>query len=227
MSQPRKAACELLILGVLTTTFLVLFPRRPIYVDAGLGLLGLSLVLLTASHTWRHYWSQCRLDAEQTLQQNAARLTWVLTGLVMLLFLIIGIAIGHKGAGWPGAAKRILHPYMPLAFVLYFPWTWLQQTLFQFYLLSRLRVLCGDAPPLVPSTVGGFLFGAVHLPDVAVAVPAVIGGTIWSALYLQSRRIWPLAVSHALVGTTFYYWVYGLDLAGRWSALVAGFITTR
>ena len=32
--------------------------------------------------------------------------------------------------------------------------------------------------------------------------------------------LWPLADSHAVIGTTFYYWVYGYDLAGRWSAFL-------
>jgi hypothetical protein len=46
------------------------------------------------------------------------------------------------------------------------------------------------------------------------------GGTLWSVLYFRYRQLWPLAVSHALVGTTFYYWVYGHDLASRWSAFL-------
>ena len=32
----------------------------------------------------------------------------------------------------------------------------------------------------------------------------------------ENRVILPLAVSHALLGSTFYYWVYGKELAARW-----------
>jgi len=142
------------------------------------------------------------------------------TALAMLLLLFIGIAIGYQGAGWPGAKARILHPYIPTAILLYWPWALLQQTLFQFYLLGRLRTLCPSLHPLALSALNGLAFGVVHSTDLGSVFLAALGGTLWSWLYLRYRRIWPLAVSHALVGTTFYYWVYGYDLTSRWSAFL-------
>ena len=49
--QRRRVAVELLVLGVLSSGFLVLFPRRPIFVDLGLALFALGLVLLNANYT--------------------------------------------------------------------------------------------------------------------------------------------------------------------------------
>ena len=49
--QRRRVAVELLVLGVLSSGFLVLFPRRPVFVDLGLALFALGLVLLNANYT--------------------------------------------------------------------------------------------------------------------------------------------------------------------------------
>jgi membrane protease YdiL (CAAX protease family) len=143
-----------------------------------------------------------------------------LTVLVIVAFFLVGAVIGYQGAGWPGVRARILHPYIPTAVLLYLPWALLQQTLFQFYLLGRVRMLCASLYPLTQSALNGLLFGLVHITDIWIVLLAALGGTLWSFLYLRYRRLWPLAVSHALIGTTFYYWVYGYDLASRWSAFL-------
>jgi hypothetical protein len=185
MPERRRVAVELLVLGVLSSGFLALFPHRPISVDLLLALLAVALVLLNAG-----------------------------------IFLLIGVAIGYQGADWPGAKARILHPYLPTAVLLYLPWALLQQTLFQFYLLGRVCMLCPSLHPLAQSLLNGLIFGLVHTTDIRIALVATLGGTLWSVLYLRYRRLWPLAVSHALIGTTFYYWVYGSDLASRWRVLL-------
>ena len=103
---------------------------------------------------------------------------------------------------------------------MYLPWALLKQTLFQFYLLGRVCTLCQSFHPLAQSLLNGLIFGLVHTSDIRIALVAALGGTLWSFLYLRYRRLWPLAISHALIGTTFYYWVYGYDLASRWRGLL-------
>lgn len=58
MSQRRRVTVELLILGVLSSGFLALFPRRPISVDLGLAVFALTLVLLDANYTRTQIWGQ-------------------------------------------------------------------------------------------------------------------------------------------------------------------------
>jgi membrane protease YdiL (CAAX protease family) len=103
-----------------------------------------------------------------------------------------------------------------LAVVLYIPWAMLQQTLFQFYLLGRLRALLPFASPLFLSIVNGIAYGLVHFEtnvwSIGVTVVTIIGGIFWSYSYHRDRYVLPIAVSHALLGSTFYYWVYGRDL---------------
>ena len=218
MPQRQRVTAELLVLGVLSSGFLVLFPRRSIFVDLGLAVLALTLVLLDADYTRTQIWGQWMPEGERPGWRRCTGATMALTAPAILLFLFVGMAIGYQGAGWPGAKARILHPYIPTAVLLYLPWAWLQQTLFQFYLLGRVRTLCPSLHPLALSALNGLAFGAVHATALESGVLAPLGGTMWSLLYLRYRRLWPLAVSHALAGTAFYYWVYGYDLASRWSA---------
>jgi membrane protease YdiL (CAAX protease family) len=218
--QRRRVAVELLILGVLSSGFLVLFPRRPIFVDLGLALFALGLILLNASYTRAQFWGQWPVEVGRAGWRRGVLVTMTLTVLVILVFVLVGAVIGYQGAGWPGVKARILHPYIPTAVLLYLPWALLQQTLFQFYLLARVRALCPSLHPLAPSALNGLIFGLVHTSDIWIVLLAALGGTLWSFLYLRYRRLWPLAVSHAFVATTFYYWVYGYDLASRWSAFL-------
>ena len=43
-----------------------------------------------------------------------------------------------------------------------------------------------------------------------------VGGAAWAWFYLRDRLLAPLALSHALLGPAYFYWVRGEDLAGRW-----------
>jgi membrane protease YdiL (CAAX protease family) len=45
-----------------------------------------------------------------------------------------------------------------------------------------------------------------------VVVVTIIGGMFWSYSYHRDRYVIPIAISHALLATTFYYWLYGRDL---------------
>ena len=218
--QRRRVAVELLVLGVLSSGFLVLFPRRPIFVDLGLALFALGLVLHNANYARAQFWGQWPVEVGRPGWRHCVLVTMTITVLVILVLFLIGVVIGHQGAGWPGVKARILHPFIPTAVLLYLPWALLQQTLFQFYLLGRVRTLCPSLHPLAQSALNRLIFGLVHTTDIWIVLLATLGGTLWSFLYLRYRRLWPLAVSHALVGTTFYYWVYGYDLASRWSTFV-------
>lgn len=215
----RRVAGELLVLGVLSIGFLALFPRRPILVDLGLALFAVSLVLFTAPFTRTELWGQWPADTGPSGRWRGLLATFALTLGSILVFLAVGLLIGYQGADWPGARARVFHPYIPTALLLYLPWAFLQQVLFQFYLLSRIRTLCPACHPLAVAALNGLIFGLVHVTTLWIVLLAALGGTLWSLLYLHYRRLWPLALSHALIGTTFYYWVYGSDLAGRWMAL--------
>jgi membrane protease YdiL (CAAX protease family) len=203
----RRVAFELGILAVLTSSFLMLVPKRPVWVEAGLALFAVALIAATARRTRDEVWG---LPA--TSRRDRRRHSWrhVLIGTlgVALLFAIIG--------RWSGHAGPLVTATMLAALIPYTLWAALQQVLFQFYLLGRLRALLPELPALAVVAINGLLFGAVHLPGAEVTLLTSVGGAVWSWYYVRDRCLAPIAVSHAVLGTTYYYWVRGEDLFLRW-----------
>ena len=207
MSLRRRVAFELATLAVLTSVYLVAVPRRPMWVDAGLALVGLALVAAAARTTRAEVWGAPGPDGRDRLRHSARHMA-IETLAVAVAFAIVARWMGDTG---PLFTVTLLATLVPFAV-----WAAVQQLLFQFYLLGRLRVLLPAFPPIALAGINGVLFGAVHLPDVEVTVLTIVGGAVWSWYYLRDRCLAPIALSHAVLGTTYYYWVRGEDLLLRW-----------
>jgi hypothetical protein len=136
---------------VLTPVFLVLVPERPVWVDAGLGLVAVALVTATARTTREQVWAPPATPRRERLR-HCSRYMLVGTLAVTLLFAVVG--------GWARRSAPLYTTTMPAALVLFILWATLQQVLFQFYLLGRLRALIPAAPAPALATFNGLLFGA-------------------------------------------------------------------
>jgi len=214
----RRLLAELLLLGVLTIIFLVVFPKRSIYIDGLLALFALSLIASNARFTKNFVWVQFPLgDDRRTRARRSYTLAGTFTIPAILAFAGIGLTLGYREFGWEGGWARLLNWHLPVAFLLYLPWALLQQFLFQFYLLGRLLTLL-PAPVAVVAT--GMAYSLVHLPEVGVALASAPAGIFWTFLYRRDRVLLPLGLSHALLGSTFYYWVYGRDLFMVWKEVL-------
>jgi len=220
MQVRRRIALELLVLSALTSLYLILVSPRPLAVDLGMALVGLGLVGFTADYTRTRIWGTPP-DAEFNRRRRCAVNMFFSTGLAVSGVVLYGIFSAYAQHGnWDGVAARFLNWHAPIALVLYVPWALLQQTLFQFYLLGRLRALLPFASPLILSVMNGIAYGSVHLavspgrsgPDLELAVLTMIGGAVWSYSYHRDRYVLPIAISHAVLGTTFYYWARGSDV---------------
>jgi membrane protease YdiL (CAAX protease family) len=211
----RWIALELGLLAGLTLAFLSLVPERPLALNLALALLALLLLLANGRFTRERVWARFPADGEPS---GRGRSAWassaLITGLVLALFLAAGLLLGYREGGWSEAGRRVLNPQMLLALLLYLPWALLQQALFQLYLLGRLLVLIG-APGAVLLT--GLAYSLVHLPHAAVTAATALAGVVWTGIYYRDRRLLPIAVSHALLGAAFFYWVLGLDLLALWA----------
>ena len=203
----RRVAVELTTLATLTAVYLVLVPERPVWVDAGLAVVGVALVAATMRSTHEKVWGPPAGDRAER-RRHSWRHLLIATLTVSLLFAMIG--------RWTGRAAPMLTPSLLATLVPFTLWASLQQLLFQFYLLGRLRALAPAAPPTALAAVNGLVFGAVHLPDVEVTMLTIVGGAVWSWYYVRDRHLAPIAVSHAILGTTYYYWIRGEDLLRRW-----------
>jgi hypothetical protein len=220
MSVRAKVIVELSVITVLTTIFLLLFPKRNPLVDVALAGFALMCIALSARYTKNVIWAACPPPvADNRLKRGLKVTLWITVPVAMLFFLIGGI-VAYQNGGWPAVGSRICNWRILAAFGCYLPWALVQQTLLQFYLLGRLLVLFPKQLLLVPFIFTGTCFGLVHLPDVWTALATVGAGAIWSLIYYRYRLLFPLAFSHALLGSAFYYGIFGHDLAAERRALL-------
>jgi membrane protease YdiL (CAAX protease family) len=192
----RRVATELIALTVGATLFLRFGPHN-LLVYVGLASLAAAAVGLTARHTRERIWGPAPASRAHRLRRSAVQMA-VLTMPVALLFLACGSYL---------YGTSVLRVQVLITFAFYLPWALLQQTLFQFYLLGRLRVLLPFASPVFLSILDGMLYGMTHLPSGwLLAGLTVMAGIVWSYCYQRDRSLLPIAASHAVLGTAFFCW---------------------
>ena len=220
MSVRQKVALELGIIAALTTVFLFLFPKRNPLLDVALAGFALLCLALSAGYTRKVVWAASPPPVTENRLQRCLKVTLWVTVPTALVFLLIGMCIGYRESGWPGVSGRVLNWRILAAFGCYLPWALMQQTLFQFYLLGRLLALFPKGQPMPAVIITGLSFSLVHLPDVWTSLVTAVAGAVWTWIYFRYRLVWPLAVSHAALGSAFYYGIFGHDLAVEWRAIL-------
>jgi len=207
----RSVTLELAIIGALALLFVATVRVRPAYVDFALA--GAAIVLIVASaQRSRRLWALAPTPAAP-----GTRAAWQLTTWFTVLALVVlagaGVILARvTGEPWQ---PRFLNWHFALAAALYLPWALLQQYIFQFYLLGRLLQLVALR---VAIPIAACAFAAVHFPRWPVMLATVVAGSLWSLCYFRSRRLLPLAASHALLGAALHYWVLDHDLLDAWLA---------
>jgi len=215
-----KIAVEIGTLVVLATLFIALAPpwMRNSGVYVGLALVMLGYIGFTADYTRDRIWGPPDSPDFDRVRRCAINMS-LLTFPPMAIFFALGLAgryvnLGDIDLEWlkttDTASMFSLNFFISM--MLYLPWALLQQTLFQFFLLGRLRALLPWASPWTLSILNGVAYGLVHWPDPYTTLATIVGGILWSYSYHRDRFVLPIAISHALLGATFYYWVYGRDL---------------
>jgi membrane protease YdiL (CAAX protease family) len=210
----KRIALELVTLGLLTALFLLLFPHRPIYLDIALALIALTLLAFNANFTKNVVWAQfpsCGNTPER-FRSCLIKIAAMTFSLIILL-LGMGVALTYQEKGSITSLQCLSNWHILIALCLYFPWALVQQTLFQFYLLGRLRTLLPSAAAI---TCTGISYALVHLPDLWITLATAAAGVFWTYLYNRYRYLIPLAFSHTVLGSTFYYCAYGIDLFENW-----------
>jgi membrane protease YdiL (CAAX protease family) len=210
-----RVAVELGVLATLTAAFLAAFPERSMRVDLPLALAAWGLIGLNAGYTRTVMWA-VRAETDPRLRRRGDLRLLGLTAFGMGAFMLVGAFLGFRSGGWTAAVHRLFPLQILFAFLAYVAWAFLQQTLFQFYLLGRLIRLLPAAPPLVLCALNGLAFSSVHWPDPVLMALTAAAGAIWSWSYYRYRRLWPIVLSHAALGATFFYWVYGHPLGADW-----------
>ena len=211
MNVDRSVAWELAAIGAATAVFVATFQVRPPYVDFVLAAAAVALIVLSAPRSRRLWALACAAEADGRAWRLSLGFTAVALG--VLAFAAVLVA---RAAGVP-PLERFGNWHIAIAAALYLPWALLQQFIFQFYLFPRwLRLV----PVPVAVALTALAFAAVHFPRWPVMAVTIVAGAVWALLYYRWRRVLPLAVSHALLGSALHYWVFGNDLLERWLPLL-------
>jgi membrane protease YdiL (CAAX protease family) len=205
----RRTLIELGVLVSLTTALVLLFPQRPVWLNALLAILGLALILMNRRFTREIVWQRFPVAHER--HYCIAR-----TLLVAGSFTLAGGILLAAVAWWQAGLGGLQNPRWLLALPVYFLWGLLQQYLFQFYLLGRLLVLM-PVPWAIAGT--GTAFALVHFPHTGTMAVTLAGGIAWTLLYYRYRVLIPLAASHAVLGSVLFYGVYDRDLLAHWGLI--------
>lgn len=209
MSPDRSVAWELAAIGAATAAFVASFQVRPPYVDFALAAAAVALIVLSAGRS-RRLWALAG-PAPSGAASLAWRIVLAFTAVALAALAVAG-AVAAQRAG-VSALERFSNWHVLAAAALYLPWALLQQYIFQFYLFGRwLRIV----PLPVAVALTAVSFAAVHYPRWPVMAVTLVAGGAWALAYLRWRRLLPLALSHALLGTALHYWVFGNDLLARW-----------
>lgn len=212
-----RLATELGTAAVLAGAYVTLFSGRPRIVDVLLAAAAVGAIALDAKRS-RRLWAAVpqKTGAQGPRARPDGRRAWR----EMLVFTACA-AFGLAAAGAVLAPadeandllSRMTNWHLVPAILLYLPWAWVQQFVFQFYFLGRLLHLVPAAAAVALTAVA---FSAVHFPRYPVMAVTAIAGLVWALSYRRHRRVAPLAVSHAVLGPLLHYWVLGRDLLADW-----------
>jgi hypothetical protein len=191
----RRIAIELTLLFAATALFLAVAPHgTTLFVALAAGAF---VVVIACARAIRSAWGAPAAAASLRWRRAVCYAAWTTVPPVLAF------------------AATALYQHRPLftaalgrAFATYVPWAIVQQTLFQLYLHGRLRILVRGAP-LAPCLLTGICYGLVHLPNVTLTALTSCAGLMWSHSYQRDRLLLPIALSHAILGSTFYAWVEG------------------
>ena len=93
--------------------------------------------------------------------------------------------------------------------LVYPVWAFIQQFVVQALLVTNLQNLGMKRWKII--LVAAALFGFAHLPDLPLALLCFTAGLVWTPLFIRARNLYPLALTHAWLGTLLYYWVLERD----------------
>jgi hypothetical protein len=127
---------------------------------------------------------------------NLGRSLWIVGAALGAAAIAIAIAARlHTLHLPPGGAMAFVETYIAYAI-----WTGVQQFLLQgFFLLRFLRV----APrPALAGLIAAALFAAAHLPNPILTPLTLVWGFLACLLFVRYRNLYPLAMTHAILGIT-------------------------
>lgn len=209
----RRIVIELACIVAGSVLFLTLKPKNNPYFVGSVSAIGLLTLAAIGRRDLERIWGRATGSWRERFRTGAATVAGP-TLLVLGVFVILGLYLAwHIGPFGAQVVVRFAGWSILPALPLYFTSAYLQEAFFQWYMVGRLRVGFPGLSQRVLSIVNGVLFGLVHIPmgDPILVLLTAAGGAVWTEAYLRGRSLVPVALSHMLLGATYFYWVRGED----------------
>lgn len=198
-----RVALELGILFILMS-ILVIYLSHDFGIRVAAAFLLAFLICLRARETKELIWGETALPRSSRLL-NSALAFLVFTVPLVMAFFLWSVRSGH----------HFSYVSLLLGLCIYIPWALVQQIIFQFYLLGRLRILLPSISPFFLVIMSASLYGLAHMPNIKLVLLTFIPGVVWSYSYLRNRYLLPIVASHAVIGVAFFYFVGNNDFVNE------------
>jgi|SRR3989344_3039156 len=157
------------------------------------------LIILLASWRWRDGF---------LLKTLGLRPEWSWRGYPFLIssFCVLISVILISGIYWQPGITLSVTPSLILAGVLkYYLWALFQQLCLNGYFANGIYACTKNHRLTV--FLSAILFAVIHLPNPALTVAGFFGGLASAHFFLINRNLYPLALGHALLGTSIRYFL--------------------
>lgn len=113
-----------------------------------------------------------------------------------------------------GAYGKLKHfgvdqQHLLIAICIYPIWGFLQQFIVMRFVAVNLQTFNMSKPAIILIT--ALAFGAVHIPVWPLFGATFLIGLPFTALYIKYKNLWPLGITHGVLGAFFYFYVLNED----------------
>ena len=157
------------------------------------------LIILLASWRWRDGF---------LLKTLGLRPEWSWRGYPFLIssFCVLISVILISGIYWqPGITLSVTQSLILAGVLKYYLWALFQQLCLNGYFANGIYACTKNHRLTV--FLSAILFAVIHLPNPALTVAGFFGGLASAHFFLINRNLYPLALGHALLGTSIRYFL--------------------
>jgi len=208
-----RIGAELFAIFLGSALFLVFKPKNNPFLVGTISVIGMLSLALLGRYDDQRIWRPHRQAWKERFHSCVSVLigpTLLVLGIFAVLAVYLSWSLGPFGAQM--TQRFGCWSFFP-ALPVYLISALLQQSFAQWYMAGRLRVAFPALTLRSLALINGLFLGLVHLPmgDPIIVLLTMSGGAVWTEAYLRTRSLIPVAISHVLLGATYFYWVRGED----------------
>lgn len=131
--------------------------------------------------------------------------------IITLLQVMVLLAVAYWFPDWFIGGTMSQRPFNFPLWVFVFGYVFLsvpvQEVAFRGFMIPRIEMITKN--PMITILLSSLIFASAHIffRSVTLVLATFIGGIFWGYLFVKYRNLWPIQVSHAILGVVFFYLV--------------------